>query len=502
VRSFATWKGTSSADEPVGDRLFVVAVGQQVDEDRLNALAGPDSIYNMTQSLDDILPLFIEILSPLINAEPVMPVGTITEPSPPPHPLYFPMVTGDQKIAFVVPWGSENDTLELAWRAQGDNGGFAVVNPAAAGVTLIRRKTHGLIVADVFAVTGSTTASEWRLRHISGGSAVAMTNDDVAAIADLMLRAHPAFDQSHYFIGDAIDLSCSLRHGGLPVENATVGLDVARPGEGLGTFLSTHAGRYKALERDLPSDIAKSPDRLSGKGLMHAVVLKVLGLDELPRVTPPGSTLAEGAPGDYAASFTDTAKEGTYIFRYRIEGTLPDGSRYSRVMVRSTWVGVRPDPSLLGAVWTPLQNPPGYLMTFTPKTASGELLGPFRHDVIEMRVIDGGFDGTLIDNLDGSYSRKIHTGAMGRNPVVTIDIYGFPMNPVGPAIDSPGLIGLTCTQLLLATLRCFLRRLAKLFGIWLRRPSGIARHWWCVEDIALDPGPRPRRGTWARGLAS
>lgn len=464
TQTFGTWKGTSSADELVGDRLFVVAVGQQVDQDRLNALAGPESIYNMTQSLNDILPLFIEILSPLINAEPLMPVGTITEQIPPSNPLYFPMATGDQKAAFLVPWTSENDTLELAWRAQGNTGAFTVVDPAGAGVKLIRRKTHGLIVADVFAVTGSTAASEWRLRHMHLGNAVAMTNNDVVGIADLMLRSKVAFDQPEYFIGDTIDLSCRIRHGGNAVENATIELDVARPGEGLGTFLATHSGRYKALARDLPGDFAGSPDQLSGKGLMHAVLLHVAGLEELPRVEIAGLSLTEGTPGDYATGFTDTAKEGTYIFRYRIEGTLPDGSRYSRVMVRSTWVGVRPDPSLLGTIWTQLQNPPGYTMTFTPKATSGELLGPFRTDVIDMKVIDGTFDGGLIDNLDGSYTRTVRT-VNDRSPVVTMDIYSTPMNPAGPSIDSPGLAGMSCTRLLLATLRCFLCRLAKLFGL-------------------------------------
>lgn len=161
--------------------------------------------------------------------------------------------------------------------------------------------------------------------------------------------------------------------------------------------------------------------------------------------------------------FTDTAKEGTYTFRWRIEGNLPDGSRYTRVLVRATWVGVRPDPGLLGAVWT--MAGAGWTMTVKPKTASGELLGPFRAETIAMTVAHGSFDGDLIDNLDGSYSRAVK-GAGWHQPVVSIEIYGTPMNPTGPAIDDPkGMAGLSCRQIWQAAWLCLIRRILPRFGM-------------------------------------
>ncbi|WP_034160008.1 vWA domain-containing protein [Sphingomonas sp. ERG5] len=461
AQTFAQKRLGLGANDLIGDRLFTLAVGQQVDADRLNQLG--TGFYQMASEYKQMLPAFAEMLGKVLDAQPVMPVGGIADPDAPPNALYFPMSAGEQKIAFLVPWSSQNDTIAIAWRAQGSAAAFTAVNPAGAGVKSYRRKGHGVIVADIPAVTGGTGATQWRMQHFSGNAPQPMTNDSVLCMADLMLKAEVAFDRRQYFIGDPITLSCGLVHGGAPVSGSSVLLDVARPGEGLGTFLATHAGRYKAVLRDLPSDISKSPDQYKGKALMHAVVLRLMQLDHLPDVTPPAPGLAEGAPGQYAATFADTAKEGTYTFRWRVDGTLPDGSRFTRVLVRSTWVGVRPDPSLLGTIWQTV--PGGWTMTFTPKTASGELLGPFRADTIDMTVAHGSFDGDLVDHLDGSYSRKV-LSQNDRQPVVSIDIYGTPMNPTGPGLDDPnGFAGLSCWLIWCAAWRCLIRRILALFGI-------------------------------------
>ena len=464
METFAAKRIGLSANGLIGDRLFTIAVGQQVDADRLNDLG--TGWYQMASDAKQLLPVFAEMLGKVLDAQPVMPLGSIVDPDVLPHALYFPMAAGDQKIAFLVPWSSSNDTINIAWRAQGSAAPFIPVSAVGAGVRSFRRKGHGVIVGDIAMITGSTggtAATEWRMQHFGNGVAQPMTNDSVLCMADLMLKAEVSFDQRQYFIGDPIALSCGLVHGGAPVSNATILLDVARPDEGLGTFLGTHADRYRAMLRDLPSDIAKSADQYKGKAHMHAVVLRALQLDQLPDVTPPAPDLVEGAPGHYTSVFTDTAKEGTYTFRWRIDGNLPDGSRYTRVLVRATWVGVRPDPGLLGPIWTVGDS--AWTMTVKPKTASGELLGPFRAETIAMTVVHGSFSGDLIDNLDGSYSREVK-GAGGRQPVVSIDIYGTPMNPTGPAIDDlKGMAGLTCRQIWQAAWLCLIRCIFPRYGL-------------------------------------
>ncbi len=461
TETFAAERIGLSANGLIDDRLFTIAVGQQVDADRLNALG--TGWYQMASDAKQLLPGFAEMLGKVLDAQPVMPLGSIVDPDIFPHALYFPMSSGDQKIAFLVPWSSQNDTINIAWRAQGSAGPFIPVSGNGANVKSFRRKSHGVIVADILAIAGGTGATEWRMQHFSSNAAQPMTNNSVLCMADLMLKAEVAFDRRQYFIGDPIGLSCGLVHGGAAVSGATILLDVARPDEGLGTFLGTHAERYRAMLRDLPSDIAKSTDQYKGKAHMHAVVLRALQRDHLADVKPPAPDLVEAAPGHYASVFTDTAKEGTYTFRWRIEGSLPDGSRYTRVLVRATWVGVRPDPGLLGPIWTAAGV--GWTMTIKPKTASGELLGPFRAETIAMTIVHGGFTGDLIDNLDGSYSRAVK-GTVGRQPIVSIDIYDTPMNPTGPGIDDlKGMAGLTCRQIWRAAWLCLIRCIFPQFGI-------------------------------------
>ncbi|HEX4694627.1 vWA domain-containing protein [Sphingomonas sp.] len=464
AQTFTQVRPGLGANALIGDRLFTVAVGQQVDADRLNALG--NGFYQMTEDTKQLLPAFAEMIGKVLDAQPVMPVNTIVDPDAAtfPNALYFPMSSGEQKVVFLVPWSDQNDKISVAWRTQGTAASFTAVNPGA-GVSTYRRKGHGVTVIDIPAVTGGTAATEWRMQHQNmNGAAQPMTNDSALCMADLKLKAEVAFDRPQYFIGDPIALSCGLINGGAPVSGATIHLDIARPGEGLGTFLGTNAARFKAMLRELPSDITKSPDHYKDKGLMHAALLHGLQLDRLPEVNAPDPGLAEGAPGHYAAAFTDTAKEGTYTFRWRVEGTLPDGSRFTRVIVRSTWVGVRPDPALLGTIWA--STPSGWTMTFKPQTASGELLGPFRADTIEMTVAHGSFDGEIVDHLDGSYSRNVLNGADGRQPVVSITIYGTPMNPANPGLDdTKGMAGLTCGQIWRAAWRCLIARILALLGI-------------------------------------
>lgn len=175
--------------------------------------------------------------------------------------------------------------------------------------------------------------------------------------------------------------------------------------------------------------------------------------------------------GLYANRFDDTAKEGTYTFRFRIEGKLPDGSQFSRLFIRSTWVGVRPDPAASTISWAPLSLPDEksrYVLTFTPRAKSGEYLGPFRDAAIHMTISGGSFDGPLVDNLDGSYSQRV-LYTRPDMPIVLISVYGESMPPTGPGLGGagtmlPGGTTSSCCCLCVAAIRCTFRWLARLFG--------------------------------------
>jgi len=475
-----TSPGLSYGNDLVGDRLFTIAVGESVDADRLNDLPNPPGAqmgagyYRMTTDVAEILPTFADMLGLVLDAQRVSPSGSVVDPSPPSHAMYFVIPTGEQRIAMLVPWPSSTHNLHVAWREQGDTGSFTVLNAGDPGVIgYWRRQFHGIMTVDLTVLTGSGSppATEWRIQHLDNSDvAQPLTDADVLCMIDLVTKADISFDQPQYFLGDPIQLRCAIRSGGRRVTGASVGVDVAKPGEGLGTFLTTNANLYLKDRQTKPT----GPDPDQGKGLMFKSILERMDMHSLPIVTPPAFSMlddgahGDGAPdnGDYGYGFTDTDKEGTYTFRFRIEGTLEDGSRFSRLFVRSTWVGVKPDPEATDMQWTTLEDVPagmiGSLLTFIPKTLSNEYLGPYRLADIAISVLDGVLDGPLTDNLNGSYSQRV-IYSRTQDPVVSIDVYGKPMKPTGPTlgIDQDQ----NCFRLLLRALICLLRKLLRLLGL-------------------------------------
>jgi hypothetical protein len=449
--------GLSYGNDLVDERLFTIAIGESVDADRLNDLPNPPGAqtgvgyYRMT-----------------------MDVGSVSDPSPPSHAMYFEIPTGEKRIALLVPWPSSTHSLRVAWREQGDSGSFTVLNLGDTGVIgYPNRQFHGIMTVDLTALTGSGTppATEWRIQHLDDTDVEQpLTDADVLCMIDLVTKADISFDMQQYFVGDPIQLKCSIRSGGSRVIGANVGVDVAKPGEGLGSFLTTNAHLYIQFKDRKP----KGPDPDQGKGLFFKNILAQKEMDSLPVVIPPAFSLlddgahGDGAPdnGDYGYAFTDTDKEGTYTFRFRIEGTLEDGSRFSRLFVRSTWVGIKPDPEATVMEWSTLDDVPGgmigSLLTITPKTASDEYLGPFRSDVIDISVFDGVLEGPLVDNYNGSYSQRV-IYSRAQDPVVSIEVYGKPLKPTGPTMGIEE--DQNCLQLLLRGLICLIRKLLSLFGL-------------------------------------
>jgi hypothetical protein len=462
----------SVPNDIIGNRVYTLAIGSTVDEDRLNDLGS--AVYRKVASeLKEIAPAFLEMLSHVLDAE-KMTAGPLVaiDPDSPANSLYYPQPAKEHVVAFLVTWKSITDRLHISWREQGTSGPFEEVNPSHPAVTEIRRGTHGLTRVDLKALFSPdpVPAVDWRLQHKNNAGNIQMLSaDDAVAIKDLFTKVEVSFDQRQYFIGDAIKLSCRIRSGGVAVTNATVGVDCARPGEGLGTFLTNHADRYKQLK---PTQQGPDPDQ--GKGLMFKTLINALEKQDLPIVTPPQFTLLDdGAHGDglagdghFANAYTETEKEGTYTFRFRITGALADGSRFSSTFTRSTWVGVRPDPNLLGSIWGTLDSTVDgqvvSVLTFTPRTATNEFLGPYRTGEIQLTAHNGRLDGPLIDNINGSYSQRV-AHPKGADPIVAIDIYGQPMKPTSPAIESAGKHDTNCWRIWRQAILCTLRRIWRFF---------------------------------------
>jgi hypothetical protein len=162
------------------------------------------------------------------------------------------------------------------------------------------------------------------------------------------------------------------------------------------------------------------------------------------------------ADGDYANRFVRTSLEGTYTFRFTINGALPDGSPFADTITMSRWVGIQVDPSASPIVVRQLaladRSRRAIEVFVTPTSRAGELLGPFRASAIAFRTSAGAFTGPLITHPDGRYSRTLEYA--GAAPIVTITIHGRDLPPVA--------LGRGCLAAPLEVLRRILRRLAQL----------------------------------------
>lgn len=448
--TFATERVTpalQAANNIIGDRVYTLALGTSVDEDRLQVLGS--AIYRqITTDLAEVTPAFAEMLGHVLDAEPLNPEPPLqVDPDAPANALYYRVSTGEQVLAFLATWGNATDTLRIGHRPQGSAAGFTLVAPGPSA-TFTPRATHGLTRVDLrLLFGGAPPATEWRLQHMNAANvAQPGLGPRALAMVDLTTKVEISFDKRDYFVGDAIHIHAKVASGGIGIPQATLTVGCARPGEGLGTFLAQNGPRYVKIQRDTPSD--RGGDPAKGKGLMFQTMLKANGIEALPIVNSAVFSLRDdgahqddaAGDGHYANAFTDSAKEGTYTFVIWAHGQLADGSWFSRRFVRSVWVGVRPAPSNLNPQWTDLTvagvMPRITQLTFTPKSLSDEYLGPFRADKIVTTVHGGKAAGDLIDNLDGSYALRVET-VDGRDPLVGIDIYGTPMTPTGPSIGHP-----------------------------------------------------------------
>jgi hypothetical protein len=457
VSRVASWPGQGK--NLVGDRVFTLAVGSSVDEDRLNGLPAmfgqtqAKGYYRLTNDIKEILPAFANMLGEVLDAEQILPFLIANAEA---NTLYFQVPKGEQRVVFLVPWADVNDEVSVMWRSVGDTV-FNSLLPTQVVVSE-KRGGHGIIGVDVTKLPA--TATEWRVQHLEDEVAQPLTNADVVAVRDLHTSTEITLDRDQYFIGDPIRLTCSIRSGGAPVTGATVLVDIARPGEGLGTFLATNSGKVQPDgEGGFGTKPSRTGDPDQGKGLLFKALLEATGQETLPVVEQADLRLFDDGAhgdgpagnGDYSNSFTDTLKEGTYTFRFRVTGELPDGSPFSRLFVRSTWVGVRPDATATVVIWqigSIVNGLQQATLTFTPKTASGELLGPYREHAIDLTVWNATLVGNLAGELDGSYVQTIEYQP-GDTPIVVPAVYDEPLTPTGPTID--GKAG--CLGMLLAWLK-------------------------------------------------
>jgi hypothetical protein len=431
--------------------VFAIGAGAGVDEAALAALPAlgtapgplpPDpndpppvdkahpGYFAMATRISELLPFFGQMLGHSVDAQDVHAVldGPKTAAT-------FTVSSNERRLVVIVPW-STTSTLEIAHSDPGANNW--IVLPASPGVKITNRQKHGIAIVDL----STFDAQDWRVQRLVGGAPKQL--DGALAMVDLHLRASISFDKNSYGTGDTIVVTCKLLAGSTRVRGAKVVAGPDVPELGLGTYISTHAEKYGPIpvgqlgESRLAKAVhstSKGGDRhLPNAGLLH-YFLEIDGIEVLPR--GPGifedgtdELFDDGAHADgdaddgvYANRFIPKV-EGTYTFRFSADGTLPDGSRFRRVITVSTFVGVKVDPASSPVSIIDVASHEGTIgrqISLTPRDKFGGYLGPFHEDLVQMKASAGTFTGPIESRVDGSYARTLEF-KRGETPRVEVTV--------------------------------------------------------------------------------
>jgi hypothetical protein len=440
----------------------------------LPAGAGPAGIYRHVTDVAQLQGAIAQMVSFSQEAQQVVPLpGAPTAPDSDPDPVpvaqqsYFRLDAKVSRLALAVEWASAADTLQLS-RRDWDPVSLKFTGPfGPVSATVAQCPTHGYIGVDVAALFGdenSVVATEWRVVHTSGGVPQAIPPADLLVFVDLYAKVEITFDRTQYATGDPMIVTARVRAGSKPVLDASVHVELARPGESLGTFLATNSQYYKPATTvsGVPTSSTHggpqrgSADPPAAKPAMLRQLLDRLDWQSLPILTP-SQIFDDGtdqlfddgfhhdgaaSDGDYANRYTGVDKEGTYTWRVTITGRLPDGSPFTRLVVISRWVGIHVDPATSPVTWKLLtQAPAGFRaaeIRVVPRDARGEFLGPFWSSAVEFRTTAGSFDGDMISDPSGAYIRRL-VYPQRETPQVTIMVQG---KAFAPTVIAGGCLGL------------------------------------------------------------
>ncbi len=459
VPTFASAQTATEGRQQVQARWSVYTIGvgsaADVDEDVLDALPAAGGspapgYYRLVSDIDELEEAIGQMVSDSQEAEheDLLPGGpSIADPSPLAHQRYFTLDPKVNRLAVTVNWTNPSDTIELARRNSGDSGAFLPVS-----VAVQKCPRHGFTWVDVAALYGgedNVPATEWRVVHKSGDVPQPIPDEKLMIFVDLFVKAEIRFDKDRYRTGDPMHITARLRAGNRPITKARVLVELARPGESLGTFLVTHGANYRPGDSG-PSDQARPhPKQAMLQDLLRKLQWKALPVLKPTAVFDDGSNRlfddgahGDGAAGDgnFANTYSDTDMEGTYTWRFRIQGELPDGTPFNRVRTISKWVSVNVDPfsSPVTAVFGQ-PGPHGLLsarITVVPRDRGGQFLGPFRSSEVEFIATAGSLDVPTEPRYDGAYSCKL-VYRKGEKPAVMVIVQGKAL-PLKYGSEGPG----------------------------------------------------------------
>jgi hypothetical protein len=478
-------------------KVHTVAFGQSggvVDEALLNQIhthfSGSGTSYNISSNVDDLKGAFIGSLDDLFHMNFILDGSAASN---------FVVDGGNQRLIVIGSWATAASAS--TFKLQRDIGGGVWEDQSCAMSASDATVGFGVCSID------DPAPGTWRARTNADGL---LSASRLFVLIDLDLRARFAVDQAIHGTGMDIILTADLNQSGLPLTNdaahpVEVKVDIEKPEQGMGTFLSTtepehcretqprlpkinvdgdivvangvvvHGGSSN-LAGSLAGSTAIQGDPATPVWQLAQELLDACGLQTLNRnVLASVSLYDDGTHGDlsandgiYSLRFQNTEYEGSYIFRFNAAGKNFGGEDFVRTRATAKYVRVNVSPSHSDS-GSQLVSQSGSIMTqvhfVTPRDSFGGYLGPGRLSDIKFLVSGAQSVGPVLDFNNGMYGQIIRFDSKTDTPTVVGVVQGQPL--VEPD-NKPGacevllhylwwiLVALVCVILLLLWLliRC------------------------------------------------
>lgn len=370
---------------------------------------------------EDILKAFRSALTAQLSLDPTTDPGGVLTESVPEIKRHISVLPYDSKVAFVVNWASFDENRV---HVQLMTPNCELITPEVARSSpQIQYHSHPRYAIYTFPNDYLRNASDpskprygnWIL-IISGNG----LNDgdsepyEYEVITQSHLKMRLEFDKPENFAGEAITLSAKITLDGKPIQNATVTLQISAPGQS--------ALNWLAKQQITSEDYDKAAESLKGADVtplaIKAHAVKQKGLDFKPFIRHATTAMTDPENrGEYSTTYEQTTIPGIYNFHVTAIGQTKDGVVFRREKQLQKYLDVRPvaDFTLYHVVYRKLseKNQP-YLqidIRVWPKDCfdNAVLIEPNYNPIIELTSQSCKPAGTLVGNLDGSYSRTFRS---------------------------------------------------------------------------------------------
>ncbi len=224
--------------------------------------------------------------------------------------------------------------------------------------------------------------------------------------------------------GDEMVINARLSRAGQGVPGAVVRATVEVPDVALGTLLHQYRGRFQT-----PSTTSLRPDVPRAAGIL-AELRKFLGRDQLYGLTTREVQLTDHGDGTYSGRFGDTRVAGTYRITLVAEnpgGFQADGfrreHRHAAVVSLGALDRKRSQVSFVALDRPGREGTEIWKIEVVPADVHGNFADPDYASRIQVGADAGTWQGELVDNDDGSYSRYLELPAGGQARV-TVKAFG------------------------------------------------------------------------------